>query len=362
MWSESRSQFGEINPRGRFHPGRGKPVGNAEYERPITVIQRRHVYDRGGGRGTNCDYNYYHSEEYNHSVDYQDYSGYSGENRGSTYGRLRGPPPKTGSWDDENGRWFREEHSGNRPLDYRDNFKRNHYHLSQHVRDRSHKRESPYYRVCVASRKESPHSRSGSSISSRSYSPEKSKAPPSHHSQYSKNKERSSVSSLTPSRDESPSSSTVASKSASFEKASKSSDNLNKEIVNDWSEKQQIPELEISEHSESFDGVQMQNSEKLDGLETNARSSIDLIDLTQADNRTRAIAEKTKEIEEVYRQDCETFGLVVQMLIDKDPTLEKTMQFALRENLREIGERCIEELRTFITHYDIVPGEHTDNL
>lgn len=61
---------------------------------------------------------------------------------------------------------------------------------------------------------------------------------------------------------------------------------------------------------------------------------------------------------QVYGQDCETFGMVVQMLIAKDPSLENTIQFALRENLREIGERCIEELRAFITQYDSAPGEH----
>ncbi|KAK2507142.1 hypothetical protein MC885_010131 [Smutsia gigantea] len=51
----------------------------------------------------------------------------------------------------------------------------------------------------------------------------------------------------------------------------------------------------------------------------------------------------------VYRQDCETFGMVVKMLIEKDPSLEKSIQFALRQNLHEIGERCVEELKRFIT-------------
>lgn len=40
------------------------------------------------------------------------------------------------------------------------------------------------------------------------------------------------------------------------------------------------------------------------------------------------------------------------MLIDKDPSLEKSIQFALRQNLHEIGERCIEELKHFIAEYD----------
>ncbi|XP_078424578.1 periphilin-1 isoform X1 [Cetorhinus maximus] len=365
MWSESRSQCGERNQRGRLHPERTQHADTPEFQRAVQVMPRRQDYDHGGdgGRGgsTSREYDYYnHSEEYR---------GYSADNRDYGYGRRFGPSPKTGSWDDENSRWPREEHSGNRPSDYRgpktkryatanrDNFRRKNFYSSPHVRERSpHRRETPYYR------RESPHSRSGSSISSRSYSPEKNKQPPSHQSQFSKNRERSSVSSLTPSRDASPSGSVPSATSKSFEKSSKTSDNLNKEGVNDWcSEQQQIPELEMPE-CDTVDAIQMLFPDKLDDLEMNTRSAVDLIDLSQTDLRTKAIAEKTKEIEEVYRQDCETFGMVVQMLIDKDPSLENTIQFSLRENLREIGERCIEELRKFITHYDSAPGEHTQNL
>lgn len=60
---------------------------------------------------------------------------------------------------------------------------------------------------------------------------------------------------------------------------------------------------------------------------------------------------------QVYRQDCETFGMVVKMLIDKDPSLEKQVQFALRQNLSEIGERCIEELKLYIADYDAAHQE-----
>nr|6SWG_A Chain A, Periphilin-1 [Homo sapiens]6SWG_B Chain B, Periphilin-1 [Homo sapiens] len=73
---------------------------------------------------------------------------------------------------------------------------------------------------------------------------------------------------------------------------------------------------------------------------------------SQLTTRSKAIASKTKEIEQVYRQDCETFGMVVKMLIEKDPSLEKSIQFALRQNLHEIGERCVEELKHFIAEYD----------
>ncbi|GCB71401.1 periphilin-1 isoform X2 [Scyliorhinus torazame] len=353
MWSESQSQCGERNQRGRLHPERTQHADAPEFQRTVQVMPRRQDYDHGGdgrrGGSTSREYNYYnHSEEYR---------GYPADSRDYGYGRRFDPSPKTGSWDDESSRWPREEHPGNRPPDYRDNFRRKNFYSSSHVRERSpHKRDTPYYR------RESPHSRSGSSISSRSYSPEKNKQPSSHQSQFSKNRERSSVSSLTPSRDESPSGSVPSATSKSFEKSSRTSDNLNKEGGNDWcSEQQQIPELEMSE-CDTVDVIQTLFSDKLDDLEINTRSAVDLIDLSQTDLRTKAIAEKTKEIEEVYRQDCETFGMVVQLLIDKDPSLENTIQFSLRENLREIGERCIEELRKFIIHYDSAPGEHTKSL
>ncbi|XP_051886456.1 periphilin-1 isoform X2 [Pristis pectinata] len=365
MWSESRSQCGERNQRGHFHPGRPH---NAEFQRAVQVMQRRQDYDRGGGGGGGRGAT---SRDYNHYTHSDDYRGYSADNRDSGHGRRFGPPLKTGSWGDENSRWPRDEHSGSRQADYRgvktkrcaaggnrDNFRRKNFYSSQHARERSpHKRETSYYR------RESPPSHSGSSISSRSYSPEKGKQPPSYQSQFNRNKERS-ICTLIPSRDASPSISIppASSKSANFEKGSKTSDNLNKEIVNDWSsEQQQIPELEITEHC-TGDTIQMLLPDKLDDPEMNAPGAIDIIDLSQTDHRSRTIAEKAKEIEEVYRQDCETFGMVVQMLIDKDPSLESTIQFALRENLREIEERCIEELKRFITQYDSAPGEHTASL
>ncbi|XP_078273591.1 periphilin-1 [Rhinoraja longicauda] len=363
MWSESRSQCGERNQRGHFHPGRPH---NAEFQRTVQVIQRRLDCDHGrgeGGRGdTSRDCNYY-----NHSDTYR---GYSADNRDSGHGRRFGPPLKTSSWDGENSKWPRDEHSGSRLVDYRgtktkryaddgnrDNSRRKNFYISPHVRERSpHKREAPYYR------RESPHSHSGSSISSRSHSPEKSKQLSSYQSQYVKSKR--SVCAMIPSRDESPSISVppVSSKSTNFDKSTKTCDNLNKDIETDWSsEQQQIPELEINE-PDTDDAIQMLLPDNLDDLEMNTLGAIDILDLSQTDHRTRTIAEKTKEIEEVYRQDCETFGMVVQMLIDKDPSLENTTQFALRENLREIGERCIEELRTFITQYDSAPGEHIGRL
>ncbi|GAA6108305.1 periphilin-1, partial [Tachysurus ichikawai] len=54
----------------------------------------------------------------------------------------------------------------------------------------------------------------------------------------------------------------------------------------------------------------------------------------------------------VYRQDCDTFGVVVKMLVAKDPSLERPIQSSLRENLREIGLRCVEAMEKFINEYD----------
>ncbi|XP_069759408.1 periphilin-1 isoform X2 [Narcine bancroftii] len=355
MWSESRSQCGERNQPGHFHSGRPH---NAEFQRTVKIMQRRQDYDcgaggggGGGGRGRGTA-----SHDYNYYTHLEDYRGYSADNRDFGHGRRFGPSLKTSSWDDENSRWPRDEHAASRQAN-RNNLRKNFY-CSPHARERSpQRREASYYR------RESPQSHSGSSISSRGYSPEQNKQPPSYQSQFNKNKERS-VCPLMPPRDASPSISIppLSSKSANFDKGSKTSDNLDKEIINDMCpEQQQIPELEITER-DTGDAIQMLLPDKLDKLEMNALGPLDIIELSQTDHRTRKIAEKTKEIEEVYRQDCETFGMVVQMLIEKDPSLENSIQFALRENLREIGERCIEELRKFIIQYDSVPGEHGASL
>ncbi|KAJ4924497.1 hypothetical protein JOQ06_003453 [Pogonophryne albipinna] len=72
------------------------------------------------------------------------------------------------------------------------------------------------------------------------------------------------------------------------------------------------------------------------------------------ERRARAISAKAQDIEKVYRQDCVTFGMVVKMLVAKDANLEKQLQVPLRENLGEIRERCLEDLRHFINELDEV--------
>ncbi|KAL1021538.1 hypothetical protein UPYG_G00014540 [Umbra pygmaea] len=74
--------------------------------------------------------------------------------------------------------------------------------------------------------------------------------------------------------------------------------------------------------------------------------------VSRATARSQAIQKKRKEIERVYRQDCDTFGLVVKMLIDKDPSLDRPIQSSLKQNLQEIGLRCVEAMQQFIEDYD----------
>lgn len=46
------------------------------------------------------------------------------------------------------------------------------------------------------------------------------------------------------------------------------------------------------------------------------------------------------------------FGLVVKMLIAKDPSLEVPIQASLQQNLRDIGARCVKAMEKFIAEYD----------
>ncbi|XP_031209304.1 periphilin-1 isoform X7 [Mastomys coucha] len=226
-------------------------------------------------------------------------------------------PPRSHPSDESGYRWARDDHSTSRQPDYRDmrdGFRRKSFYSSHYSRDRSpHKRDAPFFRESPVGRKDSPHSRSGSSVSSRSYSPERSRTHSSHQSQH-RSKERA-IQSLKTSRDTSPSSSSAVSSSKAGSTAPLFIDQMEE------------PE------SNTADGPEMYED-------------------SQISSRSKAIASKTKEIEQVYRQDCETFGMVVKMLIEKDPSLERSIQFALRQNLHEIGERCVEELKHFITEYD----------
>ncbi|XP_007579001.1 PREDICTED: periphilin-1 isoform X5 [Poecilia mexicana] len=162
----------------------------------------------------------------------------------------------------------------------------------------------------------SPHSRSGSSVSSRGYSPDRAKNLPFSTQQgkrYEETYTESKIIDKIPglSREGSPQSATS-----------------NKEESNP-------PEAEKEEPIVT--PVTEDSKKSTENLE---------------ERRTMAIAAKAKEIEKVYRQDCETFGMVVKMLVAKDPSLEKQLQVPLRENLGEIRERCLEDLKHFIKELD----------
>ncbi|CAN9508242.1 unnamed protein product [Ophioblennius macclurei] len=169
-------------------------------------------------------------------------------------------------------------------------------------RDHFRRKAAPFPPI----RDRSPHSRSGSSVSSRGYSPDRAKPMP-FPAQQGKNK----IPGL--SRDGSPHSATS-----------------NKE-------ENQPPE---AEKEEPLAAVVVEESQKpTENFQ---------------ERRALAIAAKAQEIEKVYRQDCETFGMVVKMLVAKDPNLEKQLQVPLRENLGEIRERCLEDLKHFINDLDEV--------
>nr|XP_046249440.1 periphilin-1-like [Scatophagus argus] len=68
--------------------------------------------------------------------------------------------------------------------------------------------------------------------------------------------------------------------------------------------------------------------------------------------RLEAIKAKALEIETHYRQDCETFRTVVKMLVAKEPSLNNLLQAPLDENLLEIKQRCLDDLRHFVKELD----------
>ncbi|XP_069889443.1 periphilin-1-like [Dipodomys merriami] len=198
--------------------------------------------------------------------------------------------------------------------DQRDGVRSNSFYTSHYSWDHyPHKRDAAFFRESPGGRKDSPHSRSGSSVGSRSYSPERSKPYSFHQSQH-RRRERSAQSLKT--------SGDTSTWSSSALPSSK-----------------RVPAVPLV-------------TEKPEEPESNTTDWIELFEDAQLDSRSKAIASKMKEIERIYRQDCETFGMVVKMLIAKEPSLEQTIQFALRQNLQDIGKRCIEELKNFIAEYD----------
>ncbi|XP_039361553.1 periphilin-1 isoform X4 [Mauremys reevesii] len=383
MWSEGRYEYERL-PRERLPPrihSDGTPyvfgnikrqesakflhfqqTGNQislnrdDYHRVVNVAPKKPPLLDRPAEGSYSRY-----DDYSH-VDYRDYE----EGRSFAHERRSGPPHRG---EEPGYRWPREDYSISRQPEYRDirdGLRRKSFYPSHYLRERSpHKRDSPFFRESPVSRRDSPHSRSGSSVSSRSYSPERSKAYSFHQSQHSRSKERPSAQSLKTSRDTSPSGSTAVPSSKVLDKSSRLSEKELAEAASKWaaekSEKADESNLpEITEYDAGSSAPLY--VERTEETETNITDSTELYEDNQLLGRSKAIATKTKEIEQVYRQDCETFGMVVKMLIDKDPSLEKSIQFALRQNLHEIGERCIEELKHFIAEYDAANQELAESF
>ncbi|XP_067420291.1 periphilin-1 isoform X2 [Emydura macquarii macquarii] len=384
MWSDGRYEYERL-PRERLPP-RIHPDGSAkflhfqqtgnqislnrdDYHRVVNVAPKKPPLLDRPAEGSYSRY-----DDYGH-VDYRDYE----EGRSFAHERRSGPPHRG---EDPGYRWSREDHPISRQPEYRDirdGFRRKSFYPSHYLRERSpHKRDSPFFRESPVSRRDSPHSRSGSSVSSRSYSPERSKAYSFHQSQHSRSmsslhkrnisqqgKDRPSAQSLKTSRDTSPSGSTVVSTSKVLDKSSRLSEKELAEAASKWAaeKSETVDESNLPETTEYDAGSSAPlYVEQTEETETNITDSTELYEDNQLLGRSKAIATKTKEIEQVYRQDCETFGMVVKMLIDKDPSLEKSIQFALRQNLHEIGERCIEELKYFIAEYDAANQELAESF
>ncbi|KAM6984804.1 periphilin-1 [Aplochiton taeniatus] len=184
----------------------------------------------------------------------------------------------------------------------------------------------------------SPHSRSGSSVSSRGYSPDRAKGLPPYAAQQGV---------------EGPEGHTAIPEhlwGALFTQQS-GHDTLDKDRLPGLS-RDCSPQSTASTTKEEVHPVEVAEREEPPAIMEESQKSVSVEDFQE--KRAQAIAAKAREIEKVYRQDCETFGMVVKMLVAKDSALEKQLQVPLRENLGEIRERCLEDLKHFITELDEV--------
>ncbi|NWR50598.1 PPHLN protein, partial [Regulus satrapa] len=276
-----------------------------DYHRIVNIVPKKPpLLERPG------DGNYSRYGDYGHA-EYRDYD----EGRGFAHDRRSGPPHRG---DASGYRWARDDHP-TRPeyRDIRDGFRRKSFYSSHYVRDRSpHKRDSPFFRESPGSRRDSPHSRSGSSVSSRSYSPERSKAYPFHqHSRSMSSLHKRNISSqqgnaglmmtvqsLKTSRDVSPSGSAAVPPSKALEKSNRLSEKELAEAASKWAaeksekaEESNIPEIAEYDAGSSAP-LYIEQTEETDA---NLTDSTELYEDSQLLGRSKAIAAKTKEIEQV---------------------------------------------------------------
>jgi len=67
-----------------------------------------------------------------------------------------------------------------------------------------------------------------------------------------------------------------------------------------------------------------------------------------SDAQRMSVRKKQIQIERNYKQDVETFGMVVKFLINKDPSLEETLHKSLHDNLLDSAQRYSMELSELI--------------
>ncbi|XP_065133395.1 uncharacterized protein [Paramisgurnus dabryanus] len=70
---------------------------------------------------------------------------------------------------------------------------------------------------------------------------------------------------------------------------------------------------------------------------------------TPEEDWAEAITAKALDMKKLYKQDCETFGLVVKMLIYKDTTLEQKLLTTMKKILIDLKKENLQELQHFIS-------------
>lgn len=300
-----------------------------------TVNIRQPLLDRPAEGSDSSDYSY---------VDSRAFESCSFSRDGKS-----GPPP-TG--DESGSKGSRDDHSTSSQPEHRDMREdlRRSFDAPHYVRDRSpHKRETPFFRHSPVGGKDSPRSRFSSSDSRSSYSSERSETYPSGQSQSIR--QVRPFQPLRPFRGISPSKvSSVVSSEVIYNLSRQTEKELN-EAARKWAteELQKANESNLPKISEHEAGPAA--TEVTDQPEP-ATDTIELLEDSELNNRSKVIASKVQEIQQAFQQDCETFAVAVNMLIDKDPSLENSIQFSLRQNLQERSKWYVEELKHFIEEYD----------
>ncbi|KAL1764051.1 hypothetical protein HispidOSU_025618 [Sigmodon hispidus] len=164
-----------------------------------------------------------------------------------------------------------------------------------------------------------------------------------------------STQALKTSRDMSPSSSPAVCLYEVLDKPSKLTEKDLAEAASKWANEK--PAKSGENNMAEISGFEVRSTTPLcinltEETESNTRDSTEFCEVGQLSSRSIALASKMKEVMQVYRQECENFLRIVKLLIEKDPSLEKSIHFAMKQNIHEIGKRHVEKFKHFITEYD----------